>query len=30
MESNEHKEVQRDDVNCAPLSDVMYAGTPNR
>jgi hypothetical protein len=30
MDNNSHKDAQREDVNCAPLSDVMKAGTPKR
>jgi hypothetical protein len=29
MERSEHSAVQRVEVNCAPLSDVMTVGTPN-
>ena len=30
MHRREHSEDHRVDVNCAPLSDVMIAGTPKR
>ncbi len=29
IDSKEHRACHREDVNCAPLSEVMYAGTPN-